>query len=108
MLGKVTYRLSATLHETETKEMFILKSQETIKKAIERARRIKPHVRAVRFGRYEVSGSTGGFYTVMCYRNRGQKVIDCTCKAGQAGRPCFHSAAAVGLHSYMATTPLAH
>ena len=87
--------------------MFILKSQATIKKAIERARAIKPHVRAVKFGRYEVSGSTGGYYTVMCYRNQGQKVVDCTCKAGQAGKPCFHSAVAVSLHSYMATTPLA-
>ncbi len=87
--------------------MFILKSQATIQKAIERARSIKPRVRAVRFGRYEVSGSAGGYYTVLCYRNRGQKVIDCTCKAGQNGTPCFHSAAAVALHSYMATTPLA-
>jgi hypothetical protein len=87
--------------------MFILKSVETIQKAIERARTIKPFVRAIHFGRYEVSGSKGGYYTVLCYRNRGQKVIDCTCKAGQAGKPCFHSAAAVGLHSYMATTPLA-
>lgn len=64
--------------------MFILKSQETIKKAIERARTIKPHVRAIRFGRYEVSGSTGGFYTVLCYRNRGQKVM--TAHAKQAKR----------------------
>ncbi len=87
--------------------MFILKSQATIAKAIERARSIKPHVRAVRFGRYEVSGSKSGYYTVLCYRNKGQKVIDCTCKAGQAGRPCFHSAVAVALHSYMAQTPLA-
>jgi hypothetical protein len=87
--------------------MFILKSQAAIAKAIERARSIKPRVRAVRFGRYEVSGSTCGFYTVMCYRSRGQRVIDCTCKASRAGCPCFHSAAAVGLHSYMATTPLA-
>jgi hypothetical protein len=87
--------------------MFILKSQETIQKAIERARTIKPFVRAVCFGRYEVSGSKGGFYTVLCYRNRGQKIVDCTCKAGQAGKPCFHSAAALGLHLYVATTPLA-
>jgi hypothetical protein len=87
--------------------MFILKSQETIQKAIERARTIKPFVRAIHFGRYEVSGSKGGFYTVQCFRNNGQKVVDCTCKAGQAGKPCFHSAAAVGLHSYMATTNLA-
>lgn len=87
--------------------MFILKSQATIQNAIEKARSIKPRVRAIHFGRYEVSGSKGGFYTVQCFRNRGQKVVDCTCKAGQAGQPCFHSAAAVGLHSYLATTTLA-
>ncbi|MGA9994819.1 MAG: SWIM zinc finger family protein [Pyrinomonadaceae bacterium] len=87
--------------------MFILKSVETIQKAIERARAIRPRVRSVRFGRYEVSGSRGGYYTVMCYRNRGQRVVDCTCKAGESGRPCFHAAAAVGLHLWTATTPLA-
>ena len=87
--------------------MFILKSIEQINNAIQRAKTIKPHVRAVCFGRYEVSGSRGGFYTVQCFRNRGLKVVDCTCKAGQQGIPCYHSAAACGLHSYMATTPLA-
>jgi hypothetical protein len=88
--------------------MFILKSIEQIGNAIQRAKAIRPHVRAVKFGRYEVSGSTGGFYTVQCFRNRGQKVVDCTCKAGQAGKPCFHSAAALGLHLYTAQTSLAH
>jgi hypothetical protein len=87
--------------------MFILKSQATIQNAIERARSIKPFVRAVKFGRYEVSGSKGGFYTVLCYRNRGQKVVDCTCKAGRQGMPSFHSAAALGLHLYAAMTTLA-
>ena len=82
--------------------MFILKSQETIKKAIERAKAIHPKVRAVCFGRYEVSGSKGGFYTVLCGRNRGQKVVDCTCKAGQSGRPCFHAAAAIPMHMHLA------
>jgi hypothetical protein len=88
--------------------MFILKSQETIEKAIERAKAVRPYVRAVKFGRYEVSGSKGGYYTVLCYRNRGMRVVDCTCKAGEIGKPCFHAAAAVGLHIWAATTPLAH
>lgn len=79
--------------------MFILKSKDTIQKAIKRAKKIKPFVRMVSLGRYEVTGSKGGFYTVLCRKdNLGNKTIACTCKAGEQGMPCFHAAAAVGLH----------
>jgi hypothetical protein len=87
--------------------MFILKSVETIRKAIERARAVHPKVRVRTFGEYEVSGSAGNAYTVKCERRNGLKVIDCNCVAGTFGTPCFHAAAAIAQHSYIASTPLA-
>lgn len=83
--------------------MFILDSIETMKRAIDRAKTIHPKVRAVCFGRYEVSGSAGGFYTVVCKRDRrGLKIVDCTCKAGQSGKACFHAAVAIPMHMHLA------
>jgi hypothetical protein len=85
--------------------MFIIEKTE-IAKAIEKARKLHPHVRMVRFGLYEVSGSRGNTYIVRCWRERGMKHVDCTC-ATRDGIACKHGLAAVPLHSYMATTPLA-
>jgi hypothetical protein len=93
--------------EKELKQMFILKSKETIQKAIERAKAVHPKVRVKAFGEYEVSGSAGNAYTVRCEKRNGLKVVDCSCVAGMFGTPCYHSAAAVGLHMWTATTPLA-
>jgi hypothetical protein len=86
--------------------MFIIEETE-IAKAIDRARELHPKVRMVRFGWYEVTGSTGRTYAVRCWRERGQKIVDCTC-ATRDGIACKHGMAAVPLHSFMATTPLAH
>ncbi len=82
--------------------MFILKSQQTIQKAIERARIVRPKVRVNLFGEYSVMGHSGNYYRVICERRDGQKIVDCTCPAGQHGTPCYHSAAAVGLHICLA------
>jgi hypothetical protein len=87
--------------------MFILKSQETIQKAIERAKAVHPKVRVKAFGEYEVTSSAGSFYRVRCERRNGLKVVDCDCVAGTFGTPCFHAAAAIAQHSYLASTPLA-
>ncbi len=43
--------------------MFILQSQATIEKAIERAKAVHPKVHVKAFGEYEVSGSAGNTYT---------------------------------------------
>ena len=83
--------------------MFILQSQATIEKAIERAREVHPKVHVKTFGEYEVSGSKGNTYTVRCERRcNNLKTVDCTCEAGQRGNPCYHAAVAVAQHSYMA------
>jgi len=87
--------------------MFILKSIETIKKQIERAKAIHPKVHVKTFGEYEVTGSAGNYYTVKCEKRNGLRVVDCSCVAGTFGTPCFQAAAAIARHSYIAATPLA-
>ncbi|MDQ3253179.1 MAG: hypothetical protein M3R15_04620 [Acidobacteriota bacterium] len=82
--------------------MFVLQSKEQISNAINNAKALHPKVRMVCFGRYEVSASKTGYYTVRCFRNRGQKVVDCNCKAGENGMPCKHAAVALPLHIHMA------
>jgi hypothetical protein len=79
--------------------MFILKDKTQLERAIEKAKQIRPKVHFVKFGRYQVSGSKGGFYTVQCCKDeRGIKAVACTCKAGDRGLVCFHSVAALSLH----------
>lgn len=85
--------------------MFTLETTE-ISRAIDRARKLHPKVRAIRFDLYEVTGSQGHTYAVRCWREGGQKVVDCTCPT-RDGVACKHGMAAVPLHSFMATTPLA-
>jgi hypothetical protein len=78
--------------------MFILKNQEQLSKAIERAKAHHPQVKFVRFGEYLVRGTAGNFYRVLCLRLRGEKAVSCECPAGTFGDECFHSAAALSLH----------
>ena len=75
--------------------MFILKSKEQLSRAIENARTLHPKVRMIEFGEYEVSGSKGTIYTVLCYRVNDEKIVDCNCPARV---PCKHAAAAISLH----------
>ena len=75
--------------------MFILRNKEQITKAIENARALHPKVKMVEFGEYEVSGSKGNTYTVLCYVAAGEKIVDCNCPARV---PCKHAAAAIALH----------
>ncbi len=83
--------------------MFILEGKETIAKAIERAKAVRPKVHVKNFGEYEVTGSKGNRYTVKCEVRRGQKIVDCDCVAGAHGTPCFHAAAAIAQHIHAAT-----
>jgi hypothetical protein len=79
--------------------MFILKGKEQLEKAIERAKKIRPRVEFDCFGRYRVSGSKGGYYTVICRKdNSGIKAVECTCKGAEKGLVCYHAVAALSLH----------
>lgn len=78
--------------------MFILKGVDQLQNAIAKAKKVRPRVGFDHFGRYRVSGSKG-YYTVICRKdNRGIKAVECTCKAGEEGLVCYHSAAALSLH----------
>jgi hypothetical protein len=46
--------------------MFILKENGQLANAITKAKKIRPRIEFDCFGRYRVSGSKGGFYTVIC------------------------------------------
>ena len=83
--------------------MFILKGKAQLEKAIERAKQIRPRVEFDCFGRYRVSGSKGGFYTVICKKSdNNYRLVECTCKGGAKGLVCYHAAAALALHTGLA------
>jgi len=79
--------------------MFILKTKTQLENAISKALKIRPRVEFGGFGRYRVSGSKGGFYTVLCKKSdNGYKTVACTCKGAEKGLVCYHAAAALSLH----------
>ena len=79
--------------------MFILKGIDQLTKAIAKAKKLRPSVKFDHFGRYRVSGTAGGYYTVVCRKDsRGIKAVECTCKGGEQGLVCYHAAAALSLH----------
>lgn len=79
--------------------MFILKDKSQLEKAIRKAKTIRPRVKFDCFGRYLVSGSKGGYYTVICKKSEnGYKTVDCTCKGGEKGLVCYHAVSALSLH----------
>lgn len=83
--------------------MFILKAKMQLEKAIAKAKQIRPKVKFDHFGRYRVSGSKGGYYTVICKKSDNDyKLVECTCKGGTRGLVCYHAAAALALHTGLA------
>jgi hypothetical protein len=79
--------------------MFILKAKAQLEKAILKAKKLRPTVKFDHFGRYRVSGSHGGYYTVICKKSdNNYKLVSCTCKGAEKGLVCYHAAAALSLH----------
>jgi len=79
--------------------MFILKAKTQLENAITKAKKLRPTVKFDHFGRYRVSGSKGGYYTVICKKSdNGYKTVECTCKGGESGLVCYHAVAALSLH----------
>jgi hypothetical protein len=79
--------------------MFILKAKSQLENAIVKAKKLRPRVEFGAFGRYRVSGSKGGYYTVICKRSdNNYKTVACTCKGAEKGLVCYHAAAALSLH----------
>jgi hypothetical protein len=83
--------------------MFILKGIDQLNKAITKAKKLRPRVEFDRFGRYRVSGTHGGFYTVICHKDDpGIKAIECTFEGGERGLVCYGATAALSLHVELA------
>ncbi|HEY0049983.1 MAG TPA: SWIM zinc finger family protein [Pyrinomonadaceae bacterium] len=83
--------------------MFILKGINQLERAIAKAKQLRPRVEFGGFGHYRVSGSKGGFYTVICKKSdNGYKLVDCTCKGAEKGFVCYHAAAALAVHTGIA------
>jgi hypothetical protein len=80
--------------------MFSLETA-NIQTAINNAKALHPKVKMVEFGKYEVTGSKGNTYTVRCYRQFGEKVVECNCKT-RDGIACKHGLAACSLHIALA------
>ncbi len=79
--------------------MFILKGIDQLSKAIKKAKKIRPRVKFDHFGRYRVSGSKGGYYTVIRKKSdNGYKTVACTCKGAEKGLVCYHAVSALSLH----------
>ena len=79
--------------------MFILKGRIQLERAIAKALKIRPRVKFDCFGRYRVSGSKGGFYTVICKKSdNGYKTVECTCRGAEKGLVCYHAVSALSLH----------
>lgn len=84
--------------------MIELNSPEKLQNAINNARARKPRVRVIVFGVYSVTNkTTGATYTVRCERRGNRRFAGCNCKAGQRDLPCYHLAAAVGVHIQLAS-----
>jgi hypothetical protein len=79
--------------------MFILKAKTQLTNAINKALKLRPTVKFDHFGRYRVSGTKGGYYTVLCRKSdNGFKTVACTCRGAERGLVCYHAAAALSLH----------
>lgn len=83
--------------------MIEISNEQQLSKAIARAKEIRPRVKFIAFGQYQVQGSMGSFYSVICFKRNGLRLVDCECTAGMRNRQCFHAAAAASIHSGIAS-----
>ncbi len=95
----IIFFVNSNSNEERQTNMFILRNKAQIQNAITNAKALHPKVRMVEFGEYQVTGSRGNTYTVLCYRAGGEKIVDCNCPSRV---PCKHSAAALALHVHVA------
>ncbi len=87
--------------------MIELRSRAQLARAIERAKKIRPKVRVRGFRWYEVASSNGQeVYTIHFWESingSGRELAECTCKGNENGYVCYHVAAAVAVHLWMAS-----
>jgi hypothetical protein len=80
-------------------DYFIELTRANTRKAVERAREMRPRVRPVSVSDrvYDVSGSKGATYTVRLAAGQGRLLGSCECLGAQGGKVCYHLAAAAGV-----------
>lgn len=62
-------------------------------------RKVMPHARVVSYGRYQVQGSQGSYFTVSSHEEGGNMRLECECLMYRRNLICSHSIAAATLHS---------
>lgn len=79
--------------------MYIIRNKTQLENAIIKAKKIRTKVKFIAFGKYEVKGTKGNFYTVKREKTEnGEKQVSCECLGASKGLVCWHSAAALSLH----------
>lgn len=66
--------------------------------AVKKARAVKPHVKPLDFGRFEVTGSDGTPYNVTFYKSNGEFTFTCSCRGHGKNLVCYHSVACSGAY----------
>jgi hypothetical protein len=86
--------------------VLVLKHLSQLNRATRRALEVKPALRILDFGVYEVQGSKGNWHKVNCrLSGTGQRLVFCSCEEGKprrTGFTCLHMATAVGAHIMLA------
>lgn len=68
---------------------------ERMSKAIEKAKRVRNHIRILGWRKYQVTTPEGHRYTVTFDSRNGRKLAHCSCKAATV---CYHIAGCVQVH----------
>lgn len=76
-------------------------TEESIAKAVERCRKLKPVVRFVTDRVFKVeSANNKNSYTVKFDVHNGEKFAECSCKASERNLVCYHIAGAAAANIY--------
>jgi hypothetical protein len=79
-------------------------NNDAMRRAANRAKAKRPTVKVLAFRLYQVINREGRAYNVAFYVERGRKLAQCTCAAGESGQLCYHVASALPIHCHIAKT----
>lgn len=75
---------------------FIKLTADNTRRAVERARELRPRLEYIQDREWLVYGRNSAEYVVTLTKVHGMILASCTCKAGEAGRVCYHATCAAG------------
>ena len=67
--------------------------QKNLNNAVAKAKQVKPLVKPLDFGKFEVTGSKGEPYIVEFYKEEGEFIFSCTCPGHKKDLVCYHCVA---------------